>query len=114
MTSIGDFRLEVFMLEDYYVKPSTVDRASQVEIRNFAQSRHVHLGVNTSGVKRLMAEMTSNFGQCQTLGQQVRSACVTEGMRTFARRVDTESFESCSHDSPEAPMSEGATRCIQS
>jgi len=26
MTSIGDFRLEVFMLEDYYVKPSTVDR----------------------------------------------------------------------------------------
>ena len=26
MTSIGDFRPEVFMLEGYYVKPSTIDR----------------------------------------------------------------------------------------
>jgi hypothetical protein len=25
-TSIGDFRMEDFMLEDYYVKPSTLDR----------------------------------------------------------------------------------------
>jgi hypothetical protein len=32
-----------------------------------------------------MAEMTSNFGQRETLGKQMGSARVTQGMWTFAR-----------------------------
>jgi hypothetical protein len=30
LTSIGDFRTEVFILEDYYVKPSTIDRVRSI------------------------------------------------------------------------------------
>jgi len=33
--SIGDFRMEDFMLEDYYVKPSTVDRVRQAKLPGF-------------------------------------------------------------------------------
>ena len=60
-----------------------------------------------------MAQVTSNLSQRETLRKHVSSACVTQGVRSCAWRLNAEALESSGYDSVKAAMSKRSAWRIQ-